>query len=89
MEAILAAVQQEAESAVSLIDEEISREGEDSLGTRALVSRKKRAQSIRAKVAYYEKLFSTELPALQQRLEDLDVEIAGAILMLEDPDDNL
>ncbi len=77
VEAIIAAVERDARDAAKEIEDELST-GE--LGTRAIGTRKERAEAIAEKVRHYEDLLGTSLDTLRGRLQTLDAKIATAAL---------
>lgn len=87
--AIMDSMRAEAEAAVEAINAELLRTGNDALGKRALQNREARTREVRDKLAHYEKLFEVQLDDLREKLESLNTEIGGALLMLADDDDDL
>ena len=90
VDAILAALNAEAEESIKRMAAEVASTDDDALGGRALVTRGRKSKDIRTKVRHYEALFSRALPELQGQLDELDADIATAVLLSaadEDEDD--
>lgn len=78
--AVLAAIAEEAEAEAAKMEEELSREGDDALGGRALEGRTARTDALRGKVAEYEQLMGGSLDSVRDRLEKLQAALAAASL---------
>jgi hypothetical protein len=81
VEAILDAITAEAEAAVTRMDEDLSKTGDEALGSRALKTREAQTQVLREKVEAYEKLLNRKLPELTGNLDGLESNIGGALLV--------
>lgn len=81
---ILSSLEHEAETEAQSMFEEI---GEGALGKRALETRANRCDSLRLKVAEYEKLLGVSMQSLNDRLNDLQASLAAAT-MVATSDDN-
>lgn len=88
VDAILAALNAEAEESIKRMAEEVSATDDSALGGRALVTRGRKSKDIREKVKHYEALFSRALPELQTQLDELDADIASAILLTAEGDED-
>jgi hypothetical protein len=82
VEAITAAITEEAEQVVAEIEKELA---ESTIGQRALNTRKAAADALLAKLGEYEQLLDTQL-AVRSRIEDLGASLAAQALanMVED-----
>jgi hypothetical protein len=81
VEAVLDGIKQEAQKEIDLWERELQRTGEQALGADALHTRERYSAAMRDKVAYYEALCAQALPDLRGKLDELDADITGALLM--------
>jgi hypothetical protein len=88
VEAILDGVAAEARKCVEDWQEELQQTGDDALGATALRTRETRSGKLREKVAYYETLCSRALPELQKQIDELDADIASALLLADEEEDS-
>ena len=87
-EAVIDAVAAEAEAEAAKIVEDLTFQGDDALGTRALERRADRARVTLDKVQSYEGLLGVKLDALRARLGDLQTSVSAAILAAQADDDS-
>ncbi len=83
VEAILDAVTREADQEIGTIEEDLDCED---LGKRALRTRERRCDGIRAKLKTYEQLLGRSMDAMQARLGGLEASIVEAVFLAEADD---
>jgi hypothetical protein len=90
VDAVLAAVQTEADAALGEITAELDRGQEnddEALGRRALASRAVRCQELLGKVGVYERLFGVRLDAIRQNVSVMEARLAAAVLAAQPDED--
>lgn len=78
--AVLAAISEEAEGEAARMEEELSRDGDDAMGARAINTRGVRVAALRSKVGEYEELLGASLDAVGERLVRIQAALAAAAL---------
>lgn len=88
VEAVLEGVKTAAAKLIEDTERDLAKTGDAALGESALETRKKRAQAMRDKLGRYESLLGTALPDIHEKLESLNADIAGAVLLAGGTDDD-
>lgn len=88
VEAILDAIQAEAEAEINGMAVDLAKTGEEALGKRALATREGTARRVRDKVREYETLLGKQLAGLQSKMDTLDADLSAAMLMASDDSEN-
>jgi hypothetical protein len=81
IDAILDAITVEAEAEAAAIEADLTAEGDQALGERALATRTKRCAQVLAKVSSYEGLLGVKLETIRERVERLQADVSAASLL--------
>lgn len=78
VEAILDSIEQEAKGAIEAFEADLTKEGDDALGARALRTRQGQVEKLAGKLSKYEGLLNVKLDGLRASLETVQADLTAA-----------